>query len=87
MKHCKYLNLENTLATAKINKTYEVIDIDENYNIKYGRRLAEIGFVSGEKIKIIRKSIFGKTFLVSVNGFVISLRKDIAMHIKIKEAL
>lgn len=87
MKQCKFLSLENTLASAKLNKEYEVIDIDESYSTKYGRRLAEIGFVSGEKVKIIRKSFLGKTFLVGVKGYVISLRKDIAMHIKIKEVL
>ena len=80
-------DLDSNLANGKINQVYEVVEINQNFNIKYGRRLAEIGFVSGEKIKILRKSILGKTFLVGVNGFAISLRQDIAYHIKIKEVL
>lgn len=78
---------ESNLADGETNKVYEITDIDESFDIKYGRRLAEIGFVNGEKIKILRKSFLKKTFLVGINGFVISLRRDIAFNIKIKEVL
>lgn len=75
------LNLSNCVC----GKIYFIKKIDNFLNIKQRRRLLELGFINGEKIVVIRKSLLGQTFLVKIKNYTLSLRQEIAFHILIKE--
>lgn len=66
------------LTNANIGKFYTVKGFVEGASIKIKRRILELGFTRGQKIKIVRKSLLGKAFLVELRGFTLTIRKDIA---------
>jgi Fe2+ transport system protein FeoA len=76
-----------TLVNADLNKEYEIKEINSKYNLKYIRRLYELGFISGEKITILKKSFLNKTFLIKIKGYTLLLGTEIASQIILKEAI
>lgn len=50
---------------------------------KIFRRMCDFGIYEGQKITMLKKSVLGKVVLVGVNGFALSLRKDIAQKIEV----
>ena len=48
---------------------------------KIKRRLLELGFTRGEKVRVVRKSLLGKVRLVEIRGYTLSLRQDITKGI------
>lgn len=45
------------------------------------RRLLDLGFTKGQKIRTIGKSLLKKAYLIEIRGYVLTLRKDIAAYI------
>lgn len=76
-----------TLNQAKLNKEYIISGIRKNYELKYLKRISELGFVSGEKVTLLRKSFLNKTLLIKIKGYTLLLGSEIAGLIKIKEEL
>lgn len=76
-----------TLNQAKLNKGYLIIGINKNYDIKYLKRISELGFVSGEKVVLLRKSFLNKTLMIKIKGYAILLGSEIAGLIEIQEEL
>ncbi len=72
------------LTSAKINKTYIIENISELTSLKIKRRLLELGFTKGQKIKLLRKSLLGKAYLIEIRGYTLTLKKQIATFIEIK---
>lgn len=72
------------LTSAKINKTYIIENISEQTSLKIKRRLLELGFTKGQKIKLLRKSLLGKAYLIEIRGYTLTLKKQIATFIEIK---
>lgn len=72
------------LTSAKINKTYIIENISELTSLKIKRRLLELGFTKGKKIKLLRKSLLGKAYLIEIRGYTLTLKKQIATFIEIK---
>jgi len=72
------------LIDGKINKLYSIFGISQNAPHKIKRRILELGFTRGQKIKIIRKSLLGKAYLIELRGFILTIRKDIANFIEIE---
>lgn len=72
------------LADVKIGKLYELIGVNYNAPLKIRRRILELGFTNGQKVKVIRKSLLGKAYLVELRGFTLTIRKDIAQLINVK---
>ena len=66
-----------------LNKEFEIVKIKET-NFQLKRRLLELGFISGEKIKVLRKSIIGNTILVEICSYTISLRCSVASMVVVK---
>ncbi|MBE7075160.1 MAG: ferrous iron transport protein A [Clostridiales bacterium] len=62
-----------------------IIKIDNNIPFKIKRRLLELGFVENTKICLHSISILGEVLLLELNGFLLSVRKNIAKHIQIKK--
>ena len=52
--------------------------------IKIKRRLLDLGFTPGQKVRILRKSILKKVFLVEIRKFVLSLRREIVQYILVE---
>ena len=76
--------MEN-LSKAKIGKLYLITTISNSASIKIKRRLLELGFTKGQFVKLVRKSFLAKTFLIELRGFTLTIRKDVASLIEIKE--
>ena len=72
------------LTSSKINKTYIIEKISELTSLKIKRRLLELGFTKGQKIKLLRKSLLGKAYLIEIRGYTLTLKKQIATFIEIK---
>ena len=75
--------MEN-LTSAKINKFYIIDNISLLSSLKVKRRLLELGFTKGQKIKLLRKSLLGKAFLIEIRGYTLTLKKQIAALVEIK---
>lgn len=72
------------LAQAPLKKVVEIESVEcENFKLK--RRLFELGFLKGQKIKVERMSALGKTVMVVFRGFTLTMRKDILQYIMIKD--
>lgn len=78
------INLQ-CLHNAKTNQVYKIDGFESGLDIMYKRRLLELGFIFGEKIKVLKKSFYKKTFLVLVRGDVFCMRKDLAEKIKVEK--
>jgi len=76
-----------TLNQAKLKKSYLIAGINKNYDIKYLKRISELGFIAGEKIMVLRKSFLKKTLMIKIKGYAILLDSEIAGLIKIQEEL
>lgn len=68
----------DNLSNAKKGIFYEVKGISPTANLKIKRRLLELGFTRGQKVKVVRKSLLGKAYLVEIRGFTLTVRRDIA---------
>lgn len=71
------------LYDCKVGQVYKIEQITESLSLKNRMRLFEFGFLKGQKIKLIKKSLLKKTLLVEIMNNVLSLRSDIAMFIMV----
>lgn len=69
------------LIDCKMGKTYKIIGIDEALAPKLKRRLFDLGLLSGHSIKVVRKSLLSKAYLIEVRGYTLSLRNTIVRAI------
>lgn len=60
------------------------VDMIECKHIPIARRLTELGFVKDAKLKVIQFSALKKTLLIEIDGYVLSLRANVAELIKVK---
>lgn len=65
------------LTNIKIGKTYTILGFEKSMMFKFKRRLLDLGFTKGERIVFYRKSLLGKTYLVGIRGYILSLRDTI----------
>lgn len=72
------------LSTAKINQQYKIVGMCEDIDIKTKTRLLELGFFSGELVKVIAKSIKGGVLLVEIRGSVLTVRVNEASCVMVK---
>lgn len=71
------------LLSAKIGEQREVESISDLAPFKIKRRLLELGFTKGTKVKVHRKSLLGQAYMVELRGFILSMKKDILKYILI----
>ncbi len=72
------------LNQGEKNILYIVCNIDCS-NVAISRRLTELGFVVGSKLKILQFSALKKTLLLDIEGYILSLRASVAELVKVKE--
>ena len=70
------------LSTLKVGSKSEIIAI-ENSSIK--SKLIEMGFLVGRSLEVVFKAPLGDPIAIEINSTVISLRKDEATLIKVRE--
>jgi ferrous iron transport protein A len=70
------------LSTMKVGSKSEIIAI-ENSSIK--SKLIEMGFLVGRSLEVVFKAPLGDPIAIEINSTVISLRKDEATLIKVRE--
>lgn len=76
---------KNLLCNLDINTQAIIIGYDKTIDAKTKRRMLELGFVNGKKVVLLQKSILGEVILVEINGYLLSLRVEIAKHIQVKQ--
>ncbi|MBR1890641.1 MAG: ferrous iron transport protein A [Clostridia bacterium] len=72
-----------SLKDAKIKAQYTIEKID-NIDKKINQRLCEMGFVSGQKVRVTNKSIFGGVRLVEIRGYTLSIRTSLLKDVWVK---
>lgn len=63
----------------------KIVGFVENVPLKIKRRLLELGLTSGQKVRIVRKSILGKACLIEVRGYLLSLRTSLLSYLIVEE--
>ncbi|MDR2008065.1 MAG: ferrous iron transport protein A [Alphaproteobacteria bacterium] len=74
------------LSSAKVGKDYIIVEFSKKLSFYEKDRLASYGFVIGNSLKVLRKSIMGNTFEVSIIGSNLVIRKKEADSILLQEA-
>ena len=69
-----------SLCEVQTNKDFEIIKID-GAQTPITRRLLELGFLPGRKIRVAKKSLSRKTVLVEISGYLLALRCTVAQAI------
>ena len=69
------------LSEIKRDSQAKVIGFSPNCSYKIKRRLLELGFFNGTMITLSQRSFLNEVLLVELNGYLISLRADIAKNI------
>lgn len=77
--------LMQSLTSLKINTYALVKGFSSCLSPRISRRLLELGFLQGEKVKILRKSLLGKAYLVELRFYTLTIRKDIARFILVED--
>ncbi len=72
------------LSDAKKGSTVKLIGFNKSASKKTKRRLLELGFLQNSIIKLDQISFLNEVLLVELNGYLISLRKDIAKNIVVE---
>ena len=70
------------LSSLKTGIKTEIISIE---NSSIYSKLVEMGFLVGSTLEVVFKAPFGDPIAIELNGIVISLRKDEAAFIKVRE--
>lgn len=68
----------------ELNKRYKINGYLPCCPIKIKRRLCDLGFVEGEKLSLLNKSLLGKVFLVEICGYIISVQKNILNYLNLR---
>lgn len=69
------------LTEIKTGGYHKLVVVDKKAPIKIRRRLAELGFTSGQLLKVERKSMLGETYLIEIRGYCLSVRKNLAEYL------
>lgn len=69
------------LSELKLGQEGRIEAFSEKCPIKIKRRLLDLGFTTGTKVRLVRKSILNKVVLLELRGYVLSLQKKIANYV------
>ncbi len=61
-----------------------IAELSGSENIKIRRRLGDLGFTEGQNVRLVRKSLLGKVYLIELRGYTLSVRKDILKAVLVK---
>lgn len=74
-----------SLTSLKINSVARVSGFSSCLSPRLSRRLLELGFLPGEKVKVLRKSLLGKAYLIELRFYTLTIRRDIAKFILVED--
>ena len=80
----KILYYMKNLLEAGEKRYFTIAGFDKNIALKVKRRLLELGFTRGQKIKIINKSLLKRTYLIELRSVLLTLRYDILKYILVE---
>ena len=69
------------LSELKTGEEGKIEDFKSDCTNKIRRRLLDLGFTSGERVRLARKSILGKVILIEIRGYTLSLQRKIANYV------
>ena len=72
----------DVLFEGEVGKRYKIVEVLKS-NDAISRRLLELGFVGGQVVKVIAKSLQKKVFLVEIRGYVLSVRAEILKRVRV----
>ena len=72
------------LSNGKCGQYYSLVGVADSAPLKMKRRLLELGFTRGQKVRVVRKSLLKRAYLVEVRGFTLSVRRDIAQYLLVR---
>ena len=72
------------LNQCKLKLDYEIVDMCQGIDIKTKTRLYELGFLPGEKLKILSTSLNKGVLLIQIRGSVLTLRTNEASCVIVK---
>ena len=75
--------MEN-LEKAKCGVYYSIIGYSQQTPLKIKRRLLELGLTGGQKVRVVRKSLLGKAYLIEVRGYTLSMRKGLTSFVEVR---
>jgi len=73
------------LSACKFNKSYVISGIKECCPIKIKRRLFDLGFLPQTEIKILRKSMLKKVYLIEIREYVLSAQRELCEYVLVEE--
>ena len=73
-----------SLSLVRVGQVCKIEKVANAIDFRYQRRLAELGFLTGAEIVVLKKAIKNKTFLVGVGGCAFTIRRDIANAILVR---
>ena len=72
-----------SLIYGKVGKRYRIVDILSPTSVR--RRLFEMGFTTGTNVGIVKKSIKGGVYLLSLRSFLLAVKGEEVSHIMVKD--
>lgn len=72
------------LSECKKNKHYSIVKIDVSLSEKLRRRLYDLGFLAGQKIRVVNKSLLKKAYMIEIRGYTLSLRNTIVNAVMVE---
>ena len=72
------------LDKVKIGAVYRIAGFASSVHLKIKRRLLELGLTLGQKVRVVRKSLIGKAYLIEVRGYTLSVRKTLASFVLVR---
>ena len=69
------------LADVRVGKCVEIDKISQQAPTKIKRRLLDLGFTKGVKIRVLKKSLLKEDILIEIRNFTLTIRRDIAQYI------
>lgn len=71
--------MEQKLSNIKKNQKAEIVKVLGDNHLK--RRLMEFGLISGQEVSVLSVSPLKNTFIISIRGYALALRKSILENI------
>lgn len=73
----------NTLRDTSVGQTVLVTGIRADLTAAEQRRLGELGFCDGARVRVLRRAPFGGPYVYEVCGSVFSVEPRLAAHIDV----
>ena len=77
----KYFMIKK-MSELKVGQSATILNC--NFNVRLKRRMLELGFLSGQNVKVLAISPLKNSFLVAINSYSLALRKDILQNIEVQ---